>query len=491
MLSEPTSKQWIRVFAGIFLLGRGSTLAIRAMPNRTSCGLTQVGITADCNAFTYVNIGDTCNDTAQEYGITLAQFSAWNPVLGYPDGNFCKTQFWAEYDYCVGVSGTSTSNPIVSSPSPPGPAAMISGKIYTTLPDDGPPSDYVVKGINCLEIVPEFYPECWERLNINSWLPKWYAEEPRCSSRQTERGCRIDSPDRAEKWTITFMREYIGAGGTHCAALPGNCSYFPGPNDGVGMPPLARARYRYVCYNIVAIHDFFASWESAINNALGRAGELIPAIVDMIDTREPKKTHVDPGLASAALSVGLGFIPEIGPAAGVSAAGIAAANVGLTALNQAQQVAAAMWPTPLIETHAQQAEANSDAVKNVMLTQSLHENLEDGLAEVHGQYQIDVSAFLAFAGLGSFSTNQQNHAAPNVLTITGEHLEPLLLAYTTYLVSTTLAQTGWHAILLPGVDPQGITNQAAPYPSWAGDHPDAADLKCTEYNETGQCSGTY
>jgi LysM repeat protein len=33
----------------------------------------------------------------------MAQLTAWNPVLGAPDGHNCSTQFWAGYDYCVGT----------------------------------------------------------------------------------------------------------------------------------------------------------------------------------------------------------------------------------------------------------------------------------------------------------------------------------------------------------------------------------------------------
>ena len=41
---------------------------------------------------------------------TLAQLTTWNPVLGYPEGQNCTTEFWEVYDYCVGVLSSSTSN---------------------------------------------------------------------------------------------------------------------------------------------------------------------------------------------------------------------------------------------------------------------------------------------------------------------------------------------------------------------------------------------
>ena len=85
--------------------------------NSTSSAPTQVGIAKDCNAFAYVNANDTCYDISQSFHITLAQFTTWNPALGYPDGHNCTTQLWAGYDYCVGVPGTESPSSTSSQPS--------------------------------------------------------------------------------------------------------------------------------------------------------------------------------------------------------------------------------------------------------------------------------------------------------------------------------------------------------------------------------------
>ncbi|SLM40550.1 LysM domain [Lasallia pustulata] len=79
-------------------------------PNSTTSAPTQVGIAENCDAFAYAGTNDTCYDMSQSFLITLAQLTAWNPVLGYPDGHNCTTQFWTGYDYCVGVSGPSTNS---------------------------------------------------------------------------------------------------------------------------------------------------------------------------------------------------------------------------------------------------------------------------------------------------------------------------------------------------------------------------------------------
>lgn len=79
-------------------------------PNSTTSAPTQLGIAKNCNAFAYAIDGDTCYDMSQRFHITLAQLTTWNPALGYPDGHNCTTEFWAGYDYCVGIQGSAISS---------------------------------------------------------------------------------------------------------------------------------------------------------------------------------------------------------------------------------------------------------------------------------------------------------------------------------------------------------------------------------------------
>ena len=85
--------------------------------NSTTSAPTQPGIATDCNAFAYADANSTCYDMSQSFHISLAQLTTWNPVLGYPDGHNCTTQFWAGYDYCVGVQATTTGPSSTSTPS--------------------------------------------------------------------------------------------------------------------------------------------------------------------------------------------------------------------------------------------------------------------------------------------------------------------------------------------------------------------------------------
>ena len=62
------------------------------------------------------------------------------------------------------------------------------------------------------------------------------------------------------------------------------------------------------------------------------------------------------------------------------------------------------------------------------------------------------------------------------------------LAFTTYLASLTLAQNGWHIVMLPGVDPLGLTDSTSHCPHWASnDCPDNHNLDCSGYDSYVQC----
>ncbi|KAJ5720928.1 uncharacterized protein N7483_008862 [Penicillium malachiteum] len=79
----------------------------------------QTGIASNCNAYYEAQSNDTCDTIIAEFGITLAQFIAWNPAVS----SDCTSGLWVEEDYCVGtaigsnaVSLTITSTISVSTP---------------------------------------------------------------------------------------------------------------------------------------------------------------------------------------------------------------------------------------------------------------------------------------------------------------------------------------------------------------------------------------
>ncbi|RYO84777.1 hypothetical protein DL764_009280 [Monosporascus ibericus] len=68
---------------------------------------TQPGMVNNCNRFYLVSSGDTCSTVASRAGISLSQFSAWNPQTG---GASCSS-LWLDYYVCIGTMGTSNPQP--------------------------------------------------------------------------------------------------------------------------------------------------------------------------------------------------------------------------------------------------------------------------------------------------------------------------------------------------------------------------------------------
>ncbi|PYH98159.1 hypothetical protein BO71DRAFT_282154, partial [Aspergillus ellipticus CBS 707.79] len=69
-----------------------------ATPNPT-------GQASDCDEWYDVVEGDSCDEVAEAFGITTAQFLAWNPSIS----SDCTTGFNAGYAYCVGVNPNATT----------------------------------------------------------------------------------------------------------------------------------------------------------------------------------------------------------------------------------------------------------------------------------------------------------------------------------------------------------------------------------------------
>ncbi|KAL8682369.1 MAG: hypothetical protein Q9186_001559 [Xanthomendoza sp. 1 TL-2023] len=70
--------------------------------------------------------------------------------------------------------------------------------------------------------------------------------------------------------------------------------------------------------------------------------------------------------------------------------------------------------------------------------------------------------------------------------------EVLVQSMNTFLVSEALAQNGWQALILPGVDGEGINNEQQGCPQWAVDDCNAdPDIGCSSHDEFGQCHEYY
>lgn len=77
-----------------------------------TCEPTQPGVPSNCDKFHLVASGDQCDTIEAKYGITHAQFKAWNPSV-----NSACSNLWLDYYVCVHVPTTTTTS------SPPDPTS--------------------------------------------------------------------------------------------------------------------------------------------------------------------------------------------------------------------------------------------------------------------------------------------------------------------------------------------------------------------------------
>ncbi|KAM5483085.1 hypothetical protein MaudMau93_006483 [Microsporum audouinii] len=97
---------------------------------------TQEGLIDTCQRFYKAETGDTCDIIQRKFNIfSLEQLISWNPAVM----SDCKS-LWAGYYYCIGIPGTPTSAPPVTSatftstlttPTPTGPTPTQPGIIST------------------------------------------------------------------------------------------------------------------------------------------------------------------------------------------------------------------------------------------------------------------------------------------------------------------------------------------------------------------------
>ncbi|RLL95511.1 hypothetical protein CFD26_104582 [Aspergillus turcosus] len=75
-----------------------TTTTTSSVPAASTPGApTQTGIASNCDMYYTVQSGDTCETVAAEFGITTAQFLAWNPAVS----SDCTSGFWVDEAYCV------------------------------------------------------------------------------------------------------------------------------------------------------------------------------------------------------------------------------------------------------------------------------------------------------------------------------------------------------------------------------------------------------
>ncbi|KAF5253349.1 hypothetical protein FANTH_1761 [Fusarium anthophilum] len=121
----------------------------------------QPGMVSNCNKFYFVEQGDNCNAVSSKHGITLAQFTTWNPKLG----TGCSG-LWADVWVCVSVIGhtatpTQSTKPTngIETPSP------IQAENYYKLPLKDFYSWNPAVGTNCQSLLVDY----WVCVSVVGW----------------------------------------------------------------------------------------------------------------------------------------------------------------------------------------------------------------------------------------------------------------------------------------------------------------------------------
>ncbi|KAL1867742.1 hypothetical protein VTK73DRAFT_4027 [Phialemonium thermophilum] len=122
-------------------------------------GPQQTGTISSCNKWYTVVAGDSCSTVAADFGITVAQFLAWNPAVDAT----CTVNFWAGYTYCVGVSsGGPTTTTTTTKTTPTSKSASGTAETTPNLPTmSGIPCNCnlfydVVAGDSCATVEAKF-----------------------------------------------------------------------------------------------------------------------------------------------------------------------------------------------------------------------------------------------------------------------------------------------------------------------------------------------
>ncbi|KAF2750973.1 carbohydrate-binding module family 50 protein [Sporormia fimetaria CBS 119925] len=113
---------WANTYVCVSVIGHTPVTSVTPSPTATSNGIetplpTQPSMVNNCAAFYLVKAGDSCSVIASNHGITMAQFTQWNPRVG----SDCAGM-WADAYACVSTIGHTPVTSSTASPSPTRPA---------------------------------------------------------------------------------------------------------------------------------------------------------------------------------------------------------------------------------------------------------------------------------------------------------------------------------------------------------------------------------
>ncbi|KAE8150987.1 hypothetical protein BDV25DRAFT_171767 [Aspergillus avenaceus] len=191
---------------------------------------TQTGIPANCNAYYVAKSGQDCGTLEALFGITDAQFHAWNPAVS----SDCVTGFMADEAYCVGVSSSTSATKTTPKPTSTKPASATTSSVKPPGPtQSGIPANcnkyYVAKaGDNCNTIAEKYG---ITSAQFHSWNPAvssdcatgFMADEAYCVGVP---GATTSKPTTTSNTPTTTSNTSVKPPGPTQSGIPANCSEY-------------------------------------------------------------------------------------------------------------------------------------------------------------------------------------------------------------------------------------------------------------------------
>lgn len=198
-----------------------------------------------------------------------------------------------------------------------------------------------------------------------------------------------------------------------------------------------------------------------MDSTMNQAADSISSMISLVDPIKKSNTRLRVFLNI--LTFGLSIVSSLD--LGLSAVQTTVFSAVISAISTVPAVHDQLWPKESAESQDVQIDQLTDQLQG---PNGVHTTILDNLAQtlmvVQGINQSDVATFLAFASGGYFSMDD----SPSPFADLGNSLHRgLLQVITTFLISEGLNKNGWHALIVPGVNPLTMDQGTGPCPKWA------------------------
>lgn len=204
----------------------------------------QTGMVGNCNKFHKVVSGDGCQPIATKYGVSLANFYAWNPAVG----SDCRTLI-IDYHVCVGIIGGA---PVTSTTTKPGNGISTPTPTQTGMVGNCNKFHKVVSGDGCQPIATRYGITL---ANFYSWNPAVGSD---CRTLIIDYHVCVGIVGGSPAPTTTRPGNGVSTPTPTQTGMVGNCNRFYLVKSGDGCFDIAASAG-------IALNDFY-KWNPAVKN---------------------------------------------------------------------------------------------------------------------------------------------------------------------------------------------------------------------------------